>query len=293
MLNLSVRRPSPFRTETYLPRFKPLPGLAVFLIALSAGPVAQGAEVTDDGDLHLTFTPYVWLPTISGAVKFRTPRGTGGSPTFDFSVSPGELLSKLDFALMGSEEARKGNFNAFTDLLYLKVSGEKAVVKTITGPGGMIEVPVDAGTKFGLQGFVWTFAPGYTVYRSGGTWIDVFAGFRDAQFKTSLDWSITGQLDLLPRMGNTSDTIVIWDGLVGAKGRISLSPDRKWFVPYYGDVGIGSKAFTWQALTGVGYAFDWGDLQLDYRAIYYSPQRDVILKHLIMHGVQLTADFHF
>jgi hypothetical protein len=43
----------------------------------------------------------------------------------------------------------------------------------------------------------------------------------------------------------------------------------------------------------VGYAFDWGDLQLDYRALYYSPEKAVILKHLIMHGLQLTADFHF
>jgi hypothetical protein len=255
--------------------------------------VAQGAEVTNDDDLHLIFTPYVWLPTISGTVEFHTPRGTGGSPTFDFSVSPGDLLSKLDFALMGTEEARKGNFNAFSDLMYLKLSAEKAAVKTITGPGGMIEVPVDAGTKFGLQGFILTFAPGYTVYRSAGTWLDLFAGFRDAQFKPSLDWSITGPLDLLPKTGNSSETIAIWDGLVGARGRISLSADGKWFAPYYGDIGTGAKAFTWQALTGVGYAFNWGDLQLDYRALYYSPEKDVVLKHLIMHGVQLSADFHF
>jgi len=289
----SLRSPSPFRIEAYLREFQLLPGLVTFLITLFLGAMAQAAEESSDAKLQLTFTPYVWLPTISGTVKFHTPRGTGGSPTFDFSISPTDLLSKLDFALMGTEEARQGNFNAYSDLLYLKVSAEKAVVKTITGPGGMIEVPVDAGTKLGLQGFVWTFAPGYTVFRNYGTWVDIFAGFRDAQFKSSLDWRISGPLDLLPKTGNSSETIVVWAGLVGAKGRISLSPDGNWFAPYYGDIGLGSKAFTWQALTGVGYAFDWGDLQLDYRALYYSPEKDVILKHLIMHGLQLTADFHF
>jgi hypothetical protein len=288
MLNLSIRSLFPF-----MQRLKPLFAWAIVFLSVSGGSMARGAEDPADGKLQLTFTPYVWLPTTSGAVSFHTPRGANGNPSFHFSISPIDLLSKLDFALMGTEEARQGNFNAFSDLLYLKVSDEKAVVKTITGPDGLIEIPVDAGSKAGLQGFIWTFAPGYTVYRNYGTSVDIFAGFRDAQFKSSLDWSITGPLDLLPRTGNSSETIVIWAGLVGAKGRIALSADGKWFAPFYGDVGLGAKAFTWQALTGVGYAFDWGDLQLDYRALYYSPERDVILKHLIMHGLQLTADFHF
>lgn len=289
-----IHSPSLFRSQTasgWL-RFAALSFAALFAV-LSFDSIAYGAEDSYDGSLHLTVTPYVWLPTISGTVSFHTPRGTKGSPSFDFSVSPGELLSKLDFALMGTYEARTGNWSAFTDFIYLKTSGENAVVRTITGPGGMIEVPIDAGTKFGLKGAIWTLAPGYTVYRSTGTSLDIFAGFRDGQFKPSLDWNISGPLDLLPRTGSTSDTIVVWDAIGGMRGRIGFGADGKWFVPYYGDVGIGSRAFTWQAIAGVGYAFEWGDLQLDYRALYYSPQRDVILKHLIQHGAQLTAAFHF
>jgi hypothetical protein len=279
------------RTATRWVQFAAL--LAGILVALSSGSSAYSAEDPYDGKLHFTLTPYLWLPTTSGTVSFHTPHGASGRPTLDFSVSPGELLSKLDFALMGTYEARTGNWSAFTDFIYLKTSGENAVVKTIAGPGGMIEIPIDAGTKFGLQGAIWTLAPGYTVYRSPSASLDVFAGFRDAQFKPSLDWNISGPLDLLPRAGSTSETIVVWDGIAGVRGRIWLGADGKWFAPYYGDVGIGSRAFTWQGLTGVGYAFEWGELQLDYRALYYSPQRDVILKHLIQHGPQLTAAFHF
>jgi hypothetical protein len=274
-------------------RFVLLLALAGFLAVLSAASTAQGATDPYDGDLHFTLTPYLWLPTTSGRVTFNAPPGVAGNPSFSFDVSPIDLLRKLDFGLMGAGEARKGNWSVFTDFIYLKVSGEKAVVKTITGPGGIVEFPVDAGTQLGLKGFIWTFAPGYTVYRTSAATLDLFAGFRDAQFKPSLEWRFAGPLDIFPQTGSTSNAIVIWDGIIGAKGRLALSGDGKWFVPYYADIGIGAKAFTWQVLAGVGYAFEWGDLHLDYRALYYSPEKTTALNHLMMHGPLLAANFRF
>ncbi|HEX4387716.1 MAG TPA: hypothetical protein VH109_03720 [Steroidobacteraceae bacterium] len=43
-----------------------------------------------------------------------------------------------------------------------------------------------------------------------------------------------------------------------------------WFVPYYVDLGTGQSEFTWQGITGLGYAFHWGEVigvwrYLDYR----------------------------
>ena len=32
----------------------------------------------------------------------------------------------------------------------------------------------------------------------------------------------------------------IWDGIIGAKGRLALGANRQWFVPYYVDVGTGA-----------------------------------------------------
>jgi hypothetical protein len=293
MANLSLHNKSLSRTAILRRRFVLLLTLAGFLAVLSAASTAQGATDPYDGDLHFTFTPYLWLPTTSGRVTFNPPPGASGSPSFSFNISPIELLRKLDFGLMGAGEVRKGDWSVFTDLIFLKLSGEKVVVKTITGPGGIVEIPVDAGTQLGLKGFIWTLAPSYTVYRTSAVSFDVFAGFRDAQFKPSLEWRFSGPLDIFPQTGTVANTIAIWDGLIGAKGRVALSADGKWFAPYYADVGIGAKAFTWQGILGVGYAFEWGDLHLDYRALYYSPEKNSILNHLIMHGPSLTANFRF
>jgi len=293
MLRESICTVSVSRTAILWRRFVWLLFWGGCLIAFSAGTTAQGAEDPYDGNLHFTLTPYLWLPTINGTVSLHTPPGAGGSPTFNFSVSPIDLLSHLDFALMGVGEARRGNWSVFTDFIYLKLSGADAAVKTITGPGGIVAFPVNAGTEFGLKSFIWTFAPSYTVYRTPAASLDLFAGFRDAQFKPSLEWRFAGPLNIFPQTGSFADTIVIWDALIGAKGRLALSDDGKWFAPYYADIGIGSKAFTWQALVGVGYAFAWGDLHLDYRALYYHPEKDVLLEHLVMHGPALTANFHF
>lgn len=293
MLSLSLGNSSLSRTAILARRFVLLPALASFLAVLSAVSKAEGATDPYDGDLHFTLTPYLWLPTTSGRVTFSAPAGVAGNPSFSFDISPIDLLRKLDFGLMGAGEMRKGNWSVFTDLVYIKVSGEKAAVKTITGPGGTVEFPIDAGTQLGLKGFIWTLAPGYTVYRTSAATLDLFAGFRDVQFKPSLEWRLAGPLDIFPQTGSTSNAIVVWDGLIGAKGRVALSGDGKWFAPYYADVGIGAKAFTWQALAGVGYAFDWGDLHLDYRALYYSPEKTTALDHLIMYGPSLTANFRF
>ena len=294
-------------------RFARFPLWAGVLVALSGWTSAHGAENgqnttpstgtdgtavsriegTYDGNVHLTLTPYLWLPAIDGAVRFRAPPGATGRPTFDFSISPMDLLSHLDIGFMGAGEVRQGNWSVFTDLMYLKLSGADAAVRSITGPGGIVEIPVNEGTTFGLHGFIWTVAPSYTVYRSSAASLDVFAGFRDVQLTPTLKWKFTGPLNNFSQSGSFSEAIVVWDALVGTKGRIALSEDGKWFAPYYADIGIGSKAFTWQALIGVGYTFAWGDLHLDYRALYYSPEKDIPLKHLVMQGPAFAANFSF
>lgn len=52
---------------------------------------------------------------------------------------------------------------------------------------------------------------------------------------------------------------------VGVRGRFALSGDRAWYVPYCPDLGTGGSKLTWQALGGVGYAFDWGDVTVSWR----------------------------
>jgi hypothetical protein len=47
---------------------------------------------------------------------------------------------------------------------------------------------------------------------------------------------------------------------------MTLGDERRWFVPYYIDVGAGNDSnTTWQAYAGAGYRYDWGDLVFVYR----------------------------
>ncbi len=61
-----------------------------------------------------------------------------------------------------------------------------------------------------------------------------------------------------------------WDAIIGLKGRAFIGNERKWFVPYYVDIGAGESKFTWQLNGGIGYAFDWGAVVASWRYLDYS-----------------------
>ena len=87
----------------------------------------------------------------------------------------------------------------------------------------------------------------------------------------TLDWSLkgTGPGVLPPQSGTKEVGQTNWDAVVGLKGRAFLGSERRWFVPYYVDVGTGESKFTWQANAGVGYNFDWGALVASWRYLSY------------------------
>ncbi len=67
--------------------------------------------------------------------------------------------------------------------------------------------------------------------------------------------------------------------------------DGDWFIPYHADIGTGSSNWTWQALLGVGYGFDWGDVSLSIRSLSYDfNDKDADLR---MTGPTLGASFHW
>ena len=80
-----------------------------------------------------------------------------------------------------------------------------------------------------------------------------------------------------------SKRVELWDGAVGVRGSLGLGGDH-WFVPYYADIGAGSSSLTWQAITGVGYKFGWGDLNLFYRYLRYDMQHDDLLQNVSFYG---------
>jgi hypothetical protein len=209
------------------------------------------------------------------------------------SASAGDILEKLNFAFMAAGDVRKGDWSVFTDFIYLNLSDENATVRSITGPGGVIEIPIDIGTQSSQRGFVWTLAAGYTLLRGPAASLDLFAGVRDLQLRASLDWQFAGPVGAFPQAGSASNTNVAWTGLIGLKGRVSLGGSGPWFVPYYADIGWGSSVTTWQGLIGVGYGFSWGDLLLTYRYLHYDADENRLLDDISLQGPALGATFRF
>jgi len=245
------------------------------------------AQTKDSSDWHFAATIYGWFPDIGG----HTELPLGGAGDIDVDIST--ILDHLKLTGQGSFEFRKGRWGAFTDIVYLDVGESKSNTRDLAINGVPIPATVTAAVDFDLKSTFWTLAASYTLFHGPAVSFDVFAGFRDAQLKPSLDWQFAGPLGFFPQSGSTSDTFVVWDGIIGLKGKIRLSQSGTWFIPYYADVGWGSYSSTWQALIGVGYAFDWGDMHLTYRHLHYNTDGNRLIDDLSLSGPALGATFHF
>ena len=222
-------------------------------------------------------------------------------------VGPNSYLDNLDFAVMLAAEMRKKRWSVFTDLIYLDFSSEKSTAKSVnfTGPGVLpnrapveIGAGLDTGTKSSLKGTLWTLGAGYSVVQGEQGTLDLFGGFRYFGLEATVDWRLSATIagPLGGQTFNRSGTITqkedIWDGIVGARGRINLG-DTNWFLPYYLDIGAGSSDFTWQGLLGVAYAFKWGDIKLAYRHLFYDTGGDKLLEDMRFSGPALGVSFRF
>jgi hypothetical protein len=70
--------------------------LPAVLVVLLASPPAAAAQPASD-EWRFSLMPYLWLPTIDGTLKFRTPNG---NPEVDVKANPGDYLSEVEMAAM-------------------------------------------------------------------------------------------------------------------------------------------------------------------------------------------------
>jgi hypothetical protein len=249
--------------------------------------ISQGIWAATD-DLKFEVTPYIWLPNIEGSLNFDTPSGGDG---LNIETGPNDYLESLDFAIMLSAGIRKNRFSVFTDIIYLDFSSEKSRVRSIDFlapnpvssklPPVEIGAGLDTGTVTSLDGVQWTLASGYTVAQTEAVMLDLFGGFRYFNINASVDWELSAEIigpgegQVFPRSGGISQSKDLWDGIVGARGRINLG-DSNWYLPYYLDIGTGSSDLTWQGVLGVAYVSKWGDIKLAYRHLYYNTDGKLI-----------------
>ena len=259
-------------------------------VVVAAAPVCAEESKTTDTAWQFRVMPYLWFPDISGTLTYANAAGSGAS--ISAQVDPSSYLQSLDFAGMFTAEARKNNWFVFTDYIYLHLSTHQSTVQSITGPGGIVAVPVNVTGSQGVVSNVWTLAGGSNLVHEPAVSVDFFGGARLLNLSANLSWDFAGPTGSLAKSGNASQTFNEWDAIVGLKGEVRFG-ESHWFMPYYADIGGATSNFTWQALLGVGYRFGWGDVVFVVRSLSYNFDSKDSQLDMRMTGPALGASFKF
>jgi hypothetical protein len=225
---------------------------------LIAGPsLAQAEESTADNGWQFAIAPYLWGAGIG--VK------TQGGQTIDISFD--DLFDNLESALMLSFEARKNKWLILADYIYLDVAANVQL--------GPLPITMNMKSKvFHLSG-------GYNLYQEKSR-LDLVFGARNLD----MDLGLTGTL----LSGSQSGSVL--DGIIGLKGQLGLS--KRWYLPYYVDIGTGDSDLSWQAMAGVSFqAAKWVDLALVYRHLEWDLGNDKLVADLNISGPAFGAIFRF
>ncbi|MDV6224853.1 hypothetical protein R2G56_01015 [Nitratireductor aquimarinus] len=217
---------------------------------------------SDPGQWSFAASPYFWAAGMSGNVgQFNLPVVKVKS---DFS----EILSDLDFAFMGTAEARKDRISIFSDVIYTKIS-------TASGtPQGVLATSVDlkSETFAGLLGL------GYTAYQDSASSLDLVAGVRIWHANTKLSFN-GGFLDGVSR----TDGATWVDAMAGIRGKFALTSNI--YLSGWGLAGAGQADLDWDAAAIIGYQVsDRVSAVAGYRALGVDYREDNFVFDVVQQG---------
>jgi len=256
--------------------------LAALAIALPTAARAQADE-----PWKFQFALYGWLPAISGDSSY--PVRTGGA---NVDVSMGDVLDALNFTLQGNFEARKGKWGVWTDLVYADFGASKSRSRDFTIDGSH-PVGIDADLRLDIKSWIWTLAGLYNLSETPEFVADGLLGARYLDLGNTLSWTLSNTIANVPRSGSASADLKNWDAIAGVKGRFMFGDQRRWFVPYYLDLGAGESKFTWQANAGIGYMFDWGAVVASWRYLDYDFKSSQKVDSLSFNGPLVGVAFRW
>ena len=187
-------------------------------------------------------------------------------------VSFSDILENLDLTFMGTLEARKSKWSMLGDLIYLGVSQE-------TGAS----LPSGASVDVEVTGLVLNLIGGRNLLDTEDGRIDVIFGARNVDLETKV--KAVGPGAIVTRDGDA------WDAVVGIRGQRFI--DEKWYLPYHFDMGAGDSDSTWQALVGVGYRYNWGDVTFAYRRIEWEFNDSSPIQDMDFSGPGVQFKWHF
>ncbi len=223
-------------------------------------------------------TLYLWAAGISGETS------GGGELEMGFD----QLIEHLNFALMGAFEARHQRWAFGADLLYLNVSlddGGTVPLSVASGDGIDLDVSADAKTK----GWAVTPRAAYNLLDTNRFRLDALLGVRYLNLDADLDLGLqAGRFGTRRRI---AASVVTWDVITGAKGRVKLGDG--WSLPYYADIGAGDSELTWQLGGGIAYSMSQVDLALWYRHMAWELYDGDALSRVSFNGPMLSASWRF
>ncbi|CAM3641942.1 hypothetical protein [Polynucleobacter brandtiae] len=245
---------------------------------------------------RFSVSPYVWAVGVSGDVTTNKGRSTTAN------LDTNSVINDLRGGAMISGEAHKGNWGLAMDFINANLQNKPA--KTASGPypaDPAVTVNADLSTKVNLKDTILSAAATYTFLNNSSIYADALLGARfistTASVKANL--TVTGTVDGQPVANASitrypSMTTNTTDPIIGFKGRYRIA-DSTWFIPFYGDIGSGGGTtnLTWQAMLGVAKAYDWGDVSLGYRALYYDMKSTGSLQKVTFSGAILGVTVSF
>lgn len=260
--------------------------VALCLGAVGALPLAVQAQAKPD-DWQFRAALYGWFPGLSGTTEF--PSGAGGP---SINVNSKDLIEGLKMAFMGNFQAQKGELGIFADMFYADVGDDKYGTRDFT-IHGRVPGSATANLSLDVKTTLFTLAGTYSVVQRPEYSMQVLAGARMLKLDQTLDWAITAGAGsaLAGRNGTADVDATNWDAIIGAAGRYSFGDDRRWFVPYYLDIGAGNSRFTWQTILGLGYSFGWGDVIAAWRYTDYDFKSGDTVQSLTLQGPAIGVSF--
>lgn len=224
-------------------------------------------------DWQLELSPYLW---------FAGAHGTVGALGRDVSMhaSPGDLLSHLDFGLMGTAEARFRRFLLDGDLVWIRLSDSRA----LPFPGlGATSADVRVGQ------LVWTSKIGYRLIDHKKLKVDANLGARY--------WHLGQKLSFSPSLtGANFNGSQSWGDIV-VGGHVRLPVGKKTFIDALGDVGgwNATAKLDYQFATLLGYKLcPRASLVAGYRYLFvdYRPSSRSVFS-VVTSGAVLGVTFNF
>jgi len=253
------------------------------------------ASATPDNEWHFRITPYFWLPTINAQFHFVSLSLPPGAPiehSVDVRIGPNNYLSHINSAAELNVEADKAGSSLFGDIVYVNSGNAGASVVNISGPLGIINLPLNVSTSARLTTTIATGGFGkefWHVADSDGT---AFVGLRYLNQTVSAGWTLTGPLGMFSPTGTATGSKSDLEPLIGLRGRLGLGSN--WFVPIYGDYGGSSALTTYQWFGGIAHEYRSGAQILVWREMAFFANNDSsgLIQNLHLGGPAFAWSFY-